>query len=802
MSNLNQNDLASLIRSFITAEIAEQAKLRRVDDQEGAAIVGRSGGAGSDYSGIVFPYFLPSEPGKVRENRLRRDTPDLERSNDGTTKEKGKYVSPPGRSNMIYFPPGCSHELLRNPTIPIVITEGEKKSLALNRVAWHGLGDAAETPRFLALGLPGVWNFRGTVAKMANAKGKRQAVKGVINDFSFISLESRTLTILYDSNARTNESVRAARNMLAKEMRELGANCFIAECPEISGCNGIDDVLGTWERSDGVDRAVEKCLSLIEAAEKSKPGKISQASQLLRIAGDLEVFHTPDGVPYARIEVDGHIEHHKVSSQPFKQRLAFQLYRENGKGPSSQAVQDAVQVISGQALFEGSAWDVHLRIAEYCGKIYLDLCNEGWKIIEIDKTGWRIIEAKESPIIFRRTGSMRPLPIPAATGNVKKIRNFLNVNDKNLALILGWLINAFRPGYPFPILLLSGEQGTAKSTATKVLRDLIDPSVTPFRSSPRNEHDLVIAATGSWVIGVDNLSSIPDWLSDAFCRLSTGGGFGARRLYTDDEEAVFNAKRPIVLNGIGDLASRSDLLDRSLVVRLEPIPQHRRKTESSFWKEFEIEKSEILAGLLSAVSCGLRGIGEVNLCETPRMADFAHWVVACEPGLELPKDAFLNAYIQNRIDAHAIVLEDSLLAEVIQEFCEQGATEGEYRLCDILLKDFLSQLRAKAGDRRANDKHFPKSSKGLRNGIDRISPNLREIGIHITFHGRTGAKARRGASLSLEYERNQTSQTSHDSAHEITSADQQVANAGPSNGHHRDLGESDVSDVCDVVLRP
>lgn len=763
MINLSQIELADLAKSFITPEIAEHAKLRRVDEDEGAALVGRQPRGGASYAGIVFPYFLPSKREQVRENRLRRDTPDLERKADGTIKEKGKYLSPPGRQNMIYFPPGCTQELLGNPKIPIVITEGEKKTLALHRVAWHGLGDAAEAPRFVPLGLSGVWNFRGTVEKTLDAKGSRRPVKGLITDFSLIELKGRNLTILFDANARTNESVRAARNKLADEMRGLGADVLIAECPEIDGCNGIDDVLGLWDRTDGEDLAVEKCLVLINSAKNSKAIKSSQATQLLRIAEDLEVFHTPANEPFAKIEIDGHVEHHRINSQTFRQKLSYQLYQENGKAPSTQAVHAAVQVISGQALFEGPTCNVHLRIAAHGGKFYLDLCNDRWQIIEIDDTGWKVIEASESPVIFRRTNTMRSLPIPTPIGNIHQLRDFLNVDEKNLTLVLGWLINTFRPDYPFPILILSGEQGTAKSTATKLLRDLIDPSFTPFRSSPRNEHDLVIAASGSWVVAFDNLSYLPDWLSDALCRLSTGGGFGARRLYTDDEESVFNAKRPIVVNGIGDLANRSDLLDRGLMVRLEPIPQSKRKTESSFWKEFEKEKPQILSALLTAVSCGLRSLSNVSLNETPRMADFAHWVAACEPGLGLAKDAFLNAYMENRTDAHAIVLEDSLLAEVILEFCEKNASDGEYCESDLLLKDFLPQLEELAGEKRAKDKRFPKTSRGLRSGIERINPNLREIGIGIKFHGRTGGMARKGASLSLQYNGKQSSRSSQPS---------------------------------------
>jgi hypothetical protein len=347
-----------------------------------------------------------------------------------------------------------------------------------------------------------------------------------------------------------------------------------------------------------------------------------------------------------------------------------------------------------------------------------------------------------------------------------------------------------------------------------------------FRSAPRDEHNLVIAANNSWIVGLDNLSVVPDWLSDALCRLSTGGGFGTRTLYENDDETIFNAKRPIILNGIGDIASRSDLLDRALLVKLEAIPKNKRKTEREFWVEFEKEKTSIFSALVSAVSIALGQIENVMLLELPRMADFALWATAAEQAIGLNQNDFLNAYTQNREDAHSIVLEDSILAEVLQEFCASKAnTDGKYKQEGILVKVFLADLVSTAGEKRGSDKKFPKSSKGLRNQIERINPNLREIGIFITFHGKQGGSADKGASLSLEYTCIQTSVTSvtsespqnkaqtTDVKTDVTqnaqttnvsnirnvSSNVRTANANNNNGL---AAKVDVTDVTDVTLQP
>lgn len=274
-NQLSQNDLTNFAASFITPEIIEQAELRRVKSDSGAEMLGRTPTARKDLSGIAFPYFLP-ESTSPREYRLRLDYPDIEEKN-GIRKEKGKYLTPPGAKNMIYFPPNCRKDWLKDIQIPVVFTEGEKKTLALHRVAWHSLSDSAERPNFIALGLSGVWNFRGTIGK-TNDFGGRRDVKGLIPDFQFVEWKDRKVTILFDANVSTNQSVQTARSVLAKELKNLGASVFLANLPEIEGCNGIDDVLGKIEREQDTGKACEFLSDLLESVkkpEKQKPHKTS-----------------------------------------------------------------------------------------------------------------------------------------------------------------------------------------------------------------------------------------------------------------------------------------------------------------------------------------------------------------------------------------------------------------------------------------------------------------------------------------------------------------------------------------------
>lgn len=248
-SFLLPQDLALLARCGISQETAESAGLRRVSSAEGAELVGPHGS--SDLSGIAFPYFWPGQ-GQPREYRLRRDQPEIE-FKDGQERPKNKYLAPPGRANLIYFPPHAQIEWLHDTSIPIVIAEGEKKTLALWGLAWFGLSESIAIPRFLPIGLSGVWNWRGTIGKTPDPSGKSTSVKGVITDFEQIGWHGRKVTILFDVNIRNNDSVQAALSKLSDELRRRGSTLWRFEWPAVpADVNGIDDLIGSW----GYDRTL------------------------------------------------------------------------------------------------------------------------------------------------------------------------------------------------------------------------------------------------------------------------------------------------------------------------------------------------------------------------------------------------------------------------------------------------------------------------------------------------------------------------------------------------------------------
>lgn len=741
ISELAGSDFEKLAKSFITPELAKQAGLFRVDSTEGARLVGRNGGR--DYSGIIFPYTLPGGSGP-REYRLRRDNPELEQKEDGTLKEKDKYLSPPGRGNLLYFVPGISPESFKDTNLPVTITEGEKKTLALYRLARH----ESQALRFLPVGLGGVWNWRGVIGKANNEKGVRRDVKGVISDFNLIVWEGRSVFIIFDSNVATNEKVSAARSQLGKELKRRGATVHFVDLPQIASVNGVDDLLGL--------KGPEYVLSLIEASKphtEEKPARKTQATTLVELASDAELFRTPEGDAYATVNVGGHLETWLIRLRGFQDWLRRRFYESEGSAPSAQSLQEALDVLQGRAQFDGETREVYTRVAEHDGAIYLDLCDERWRVVRVTPDGWQVLET--SPVKFRRAKGMLPLPEPAQGGRSELLRNFINVNAEDWPLLVGWLVATYRPGKPFPVLALHGEQGSAKSTTAKVLRSLIDPNKADLRSEPREERDLMIAAKNGWLITLDNLSHIKPWLSDALCRLATGGGFAVRQNYTDDEEIIIEAKRPILLNGIEELATRSDLLERSIVLILPTIPEQKRRTEAQFWREFEAARSFILGALLDAVSGALRGYENVRIERLPRMADFAQWVTAAEVSLGLKSGGFMAAYTGNRASSNDLALESSPVAAAVLSFMNN----------EEVWQGTSSELWMALNDRTSEDVQrqsgWPKAPNALSGALKRLAPNLRAAGVNITRPSRAGKNGAR--IIQLERVCNSSSESSEPS---------------------------------------
>jgi hypothetical protein len=413
-----------------------------------------------------------------------------------------------------------------------------------------------------------------------------------------------------------------------------------------------------------------------------------------------------------------------------------------GSLPSPKTLKDELRVLEGKARFEGPELPVHLRIAQQEDQLYLDLANDQWEAVEITAEGWCVVD--DPPVKFRRTSSMRPLPQPISGGSIEDLRALMNIgSEDDWRLLVSFLVSTFHPYGPYPMLVLHGPQGSAKSTLTRMMRNLIDPNHAPIRTLPRSERDLFISAQQGRLLAFDNLSALSNEMSDALCRLTTGGGLGGRKLYTDADEAIFQATRPVIINGIEEVVTRGDLLDRSVLLHLPTLSPAQRRGETEFWREFEDARPRILGALLDAVSGALRNRDTVTLTEHPRMADFARWSCAAAPALGWMAEKFLQAYSHNIQSANDLVIEASPVAQAVLKLMEhQHVWEGTATQLLSVLTPWLEGIPAS---------ERPRSAQTLSNALRRVAPTLSKVGVEVIFGQRkNGGNRDRLISISLQ----------------------------------------------------
>ena len=514
---------------------------------------------------------------------------------------------------------------------------------------------------------------------------------------------------------------------LAGDLIAEAAHLFVAMVPDgthpYTQEEAVEDITGGYEKANGADG---------ESRKQPPP----QRDRLIGCVSDCEFWRDGDGDGYATVLNDRHWQNWPIRSKQFKDYVARCYYLKHQGAPSAAATEDALRVLEAKARFEGTEHATYTRIAELDGIIYFDLANPAWEVVKVTSEGWKIVA--DCPVKFLRPRGMKTLPHPVGVDGVDGadlLRGFLNVPDgDDFNLVVAWTIGAIAGRGPYPILELVGEQGTAKSTTARIIRECIDPNIANLRAPPRKEEDVLIAARNGWVVAYDNLSHIPPWLSDAMCRLATGGGFGTRELYTNFAEALVDVQRPTITTGVAPTATRGDLADRKITATLEVIPDDRRRSESELYAEFYTERPRILGWLLGIVAGALKELPTTRLDRLPRMADFALRVSAAERALGWKQGSFLDIYTGRRRQTSAIVVDGDPVARAITKLM---ATTPEWEGMASALLEKLNHLVS--DDVRASET-WPKGANALSGKLTRLGADLRATGIDIG-HGIAGRAA-------------------------------------------------------------
>ncbi len=516
-----------------------------------------------------------------------------------------------------------------------------------------------------------------------------------------------------------------------------------------------------------------------------------QSAVLIDIGKRHGLFHDCGGDAYAKVRTGNRLAVMPVGGSEYRETLGREYFAATGKGANRNAVGDAVSTLSAIGKYEGASEAVFLRVADAPHGIEIDLGDDTGDAVTVTAGGWRI---GRPSVNFRRSGKPMPLPRPG-NADFGKIWRHVNVAEEDRPLMAAWLLAAMRPRGPYPIALLIGEQGTGKSATSRALKRLTDPSTVMLRPPPREDRDLQVAAISSWCVALDNLSGLNPQLSDCLCRLSTGGGFSARKLYTDTDETLIEVQRPAIINGIDDIANRPDLADRCLHLLLPPLTL--RKTEAEMERDFAADAPGIFAALLDGLSLAVKDHASVRLGRPPRMADFATWAAAGLPALGFSVAAFMDAYQRNRAHLADLAVEASPVASALVSFMDaRDSWAGSS-------SDLLGRL-ADTNPGAAGSQAWPRSPKGLLGALRRVAPALRAAGITAEY-SRTGS-ARTVTVCKARLEASQASQVSQSQQYQRLEAEPQSVTTrhpnGPDVSHVSP--EARASDACDTydTLKP
>lgn len=499
-------------------------------------------------------------------------------------------------------------------------------------------------------------------------------------------------------------------------------------------------------------KALSLALDLLGIGADEKEEKARRAGRREQEADDLQKllqnveFFNDATDPFARIEVNGHHECWQTSSKRFRQIISARFHEMHKALPSKEGLNGLIDLCDFQGM-QGPVKEVFSRIGHGTdghGKraIYLDLGDDAWRAVEITANGWHIVA--EPRVYFRRSGGMLPLPVPEEGGSLDELRPLINASREDIwILICAWLVGVFQPTGAQAILLASGEQGSAKTALTVLLRTLVDPNVVPLSGPPESPRDFAVSAVNAGVGAYDNLSGCKNWFADAMCRVSSGAGFRTRSLYTNTEEQVLKLRKPLILNGIDQISDRNDLLDRCIGLNLERIADDRRISEEEVFAAFGKLHGRILGALLTAVSAGLRNLPHVKLPSAPRMIDFCRWVIACEPALPWASGRFLDVYSHARFQACENAVEDDPFALALAAFAR---TFKDRVLWVGSARELLDILNANDGYR---SERWPRDATAMGRWLRRAEPALRAVGVLIE-HRREGKE--RARKIAIRYE--------------------------------------------------
>jgi hypothetical protein len=412
--------------------------------------------------------------------------------------------------------------------------------------------------------------------------------------------------------------------------------------------------------------------------------KLSIVQQLVDLANkESTLFVDERGKPCASVANDKGTFVMAIRSEAYKRWLAVEYRKGGGKPYSTETERTALRFVEADAVAGGTVFELFNRFAfqktpkkrNGVNDIFIDLAK-GRGVIHVTPRKWEV--QFRPPILFRSFSHQKAHPIPTTISKTQQILKFLNIRrDEDAVLTLVWLVTACFVDVPRPILCFHGPQGSAKTTAAKILGTILDPSETPVITPKHYQAEWTQVLDHHAVPVFDNLPKLQNWQADMLCRAVTGDSISKRQLYTDDEDVIASYKRAIILSGINIPSVQPDLLDRLLMIELKRISPSERKQERQLWAEFEEARPSLFAGLCETIMLTMRYYKNIKTPLLPRMADFGALGCAAAKALGYKQKDFVKAFDANTKRQHREVLESQPIARaVIRLMNEKGLWTG------------------------------------------------------------------------------------------------------------------------------
>jgi hypothetical protein len=450
-----------------------------------------------------------------------------------------------------------------------------------------------------------------------------------------------------------------------------------------------------------------------------KPPKIDVKKILAKITDGDDLFHDEHGTAYVTTELRGVRETIPVAHSLYGAKLRLAYSDTTGEIIGINQLRNFVGEQVATAELRRPQCQTAIRVADDNGKLYIDIANRERQIIEVAGGKWQIVS--DCPVRFIRPTGMLPLPLPLKGGTLADLKRFVTVADDELPLLLAFVCSCFHPAGPYSLLQIVGEQGSAKSSLLRLLHHFIDPQTAIGSTLPRDERDALVSAQLRRLVSYDNVDALSRKLSSLLCMLVTGASSAHRRLFTDSEQCVLTAKRPIVLTSIGNVVTASDLQDRTLTISLPAIPAADRKSEYAIAAELREEglRGRILGFILDGVAAAHAGHAAIKRNDMPRMADVFAWATAAEPSFGLEAGSAIKALQQQASEESAHIVDDSF-AVAIAKLATAGWTGTAATLASVL--------------------PIHSTARGASNRLRELAPDLRRNGFSVVFRKSNGTK--------------------------------------------------------------